>query len=767
MFEFLFKYSPVIFSEGAVTFNYLPSLVFLLLMAVAFAVSIWVIYQRTTIELSRVFKGTLIGLKIFAILILLFLLLEPVVTVSRVMPRKSSLIVLVDDSKSMSIKDVGRGKSRQSFALELLGNPDKPGLSQSLKENFKTQMYKFSSDVRHLPESNDLSADGAATDLAKGLEFAEQLGKQTAVSGVVLITDGVDNGNSDPLGVASALKANGLPVFVVGVGSEQTKDVELAKVAANHSVIENSVVELSALIKNKNLEDQNVELELREEGRVIKRQSVILKGSATRASLKFSPARKGFVRYSLTVLAKQKESIEENNSKRFLIDNRSRQARVLYVEGHPRAEFKFIRRALDGDESIDLVSLLRTRKAGAGDSPEAKSKFYRQGVKNQLELQSGYPVTKQDLFKYDAIIFGSIEQEFFNDVQLQNTLEFVSQRGGGFLMLGGSHSFAQGGYSKSVIEKLLPVELPPQSLSGRLASSDKYRLLITPEGYRNAILQLASDDASNRAAWDKLSELAGHNPLGRAKPGATILAVHPLSESQNPKIIMAQQRFGRGRSMAFAAASSWLWQMGMPHQDTSHERFWRQVMRWLALNSPAPIESHLDKDSYVPNEQVTLKIDVRDSSYATINDATIKATIRKPSGGRISVPFRWSSNGAVEYLGVYHPDEEGMYLAEVNAYSASGEFLGKSESAFYVEESKAEFANAHLQSTFLKRIADVSGGKYYHQDEAKDMASEISVMHSSYSKLVDHDLWDMPIWFLLVAVILCVEWYVRRGRGLS
>jgi len=207
--------------------------------------------------------------------------------------------------------------------------------------------------------------------------------------------------------------------------------------------------------------------------------------------------------------------------------------------------------------------------------------------------------------------------------------------------------------------------------------------------------------------------------------------------------------------------------MGMPHEDMSHERFWRQVMRWLALAAPEPIESETDKETYIPGEQVTIKVDVRDSTYSTIKDATIKARLVKPSGETVKLPFKWSSNGTVEYIGVHHPDEEGMYLVEVSAFAADGEFLGKSEAAFYVEESKAEFSDAHLQAAFLERIADISGGKYYYQDEAKDLPSEISVMQSSYSKLVEYDLWDMPVWFLLVIFILCAEWYVRRSRGLS
>lgn len=760
MFEFLLKYSPVVFSEGKIAFRFLPSVFVVILILVVFTVVLMLLYKKTTLQIRSKLKTTLIALKFVALAILLFTLLQPVINVSTVIPQKSSLILLVDDSKSMTIRDARGSISREQFIKNLLGRSEDPNLLRELERNFKIQLYKFASEVEYLKGIENLAATGTHTHLAKSLKFAAKNADHGAVSAVLLFTDGVDNGHEDPLESADLLRNKNLPIYVVGVGSEISQDIELAKVTANHSVIENSVVEISAFIKSKSFETKTVNLELREGNKTIKSKPVNLKGSATRALMKFSPQKKGFVRYTLRVIPQENEIIQENNSKNFIIDNRNKQARILYVEGYPRAEFKYLRRALDGDENLELVSLLRT----------GPDKFYRQGIKNRNELKDGYPKSKKELFKYDAIIFGSMDSEFFSRKELESTLEFVSQRGGGFLMLGGSHSFAEGNFSGSPIEKLLPVELPFQNGQAFKASSsfrDKFKLTLTPEGLRHPIMQLSSEASENRAIWEQLPELEGYNPLGSAKPGATILAVHPLSEIGNPKIIMAIQRYGRGRSMVLATSSTWYWQMGMPHEDLSHERFWRQILRWLALSSPEPLELQLDKETYTPNEQVTLKVDIRDSSFTPIEDATIKALITTPTGEIIEVPFNWSSNGKVEYVAAYHPAQEGMYMAEITAYSSKGTFLGKTESAFFVEESKAEFANARLQEPLLKRIAEISGGKYYHENEAEQLPDEISIRPSSYSKLVEYDLWDMPLLFLLVITIVSAEWYIRRSKGLS
>lgn len=759
MFEFLFKYSPVVFKQGAIGFKMLPGLFGWVIVLALLGVLVWLGYRKTTLPVHRGLKAALLTMKIVVLLVLAVVALEPFISVSTVVPRKSSILLLVDDSKSMTIQDVDN-RSRKAYVQKLLGTRSAGGLYDQLSRNFKLQTYRFDDRVDPLADIQQLTTEGDLTDLAAGLRFAQRVARQTAIAGVVLFTDGADNSKNDPLEVAASLKANKLPVYVVGVGDENMEDIELSKVTANRSVIENSVVELSALIKKSGLKDREVELELREEGVIVKQMKLPLRGAVTQANLEFSPLKKGLVHYSLRIYADADEPIKENNVKNFLVDNRVRQARILYVEGYPRAEFKYLRRAVDGDASIDLVTLLRT----------GPDKFYRQGIKDEDELREGYPKNKRDLFKYDGIIFGSIEADFFTREQLANTEAFVAQRGGGFLMIGGARSFTQGGYSGTEIEKMLPVELLPlkHGANTHLATfRDKFKLILTPEGQRFPVLKLTRSDAENTRVWENLPDLEGYNLLGRAKPGATILAIHPLSELGNPKIIMAEQRFGRGRSMVFATASSWLWQMGLPHEDMSHERFWRQVLRWLALPAPQQIECHPDKETYAPGEDVTLKVEVRDESFAPINRAKVEATLKTPSGKSVPVLFNWSSNGKVQYIGNVRASESGVYSLDVRAYDAEGNPLGNAESAFIVEPSRAEFISAGLQTSQLKRIADLSGGKYYHQDEAGNLPDEIAVMESSYSRIAEYDLWDMPFIFMLVLVVLSLEWLIRRSKGLS
>ncbi len=96
--------------------------------------------------------------------------------------------------------------------------------------------------------------------------------------------------------------------------------------------------------------------------------------------------------------------IAQNNSNiTRLLNVSSDKRRVLYVEGEPRWEYKFIRRAEDDDHVVQVVSMLRT----------TENKIYRQGISDPKELEDGFPTRPEDLFQYQAIVIGSVEAGYF------------------------------------------------------------------------------------------------------------------------------------------------------------------------------------------------------------------------------------------------------------------------------------------------------------------------------------------------------------------
>ena len=187
---------------------------------------------------------------------------------------------------------------------------------------------------------------------------------------------------------------------------------------------------------------------------------------------------------------------------------------MLYVEGSPRTEFRFVRRALFRDSDFRIVSILRT---GHG-------RFYVQGADDMPELQKGYPATKDLLYKFEAIIFGDIEAGFFTPEQLRMTEQFVNERGGGFVMLGGVNSFNLGGYIGTPIEGLLPVTME----SGKSAYSfERFKMQVPEAALRHPILHQDDDPEQNQKVWEHVPELQGYNMMKGVKPAAKVLGVHP------------------------------------------------------------------------------------------------------------------------------------------------------------------------------------------------------------------------------------------------
>ena len=450
------------------------------------------------------------------------------------------------------------------------------------------------------------------------------------------------------------------------------------------------------------------------------------------------------------------------------MDNTEKEALdILYLEGHPRNEYKFIRRAVSGDNSLRLATYLQT-------GPE---KYYRQGIESATELSSGFPEDREELFEYEAIVLGDIEFDFFNADQLQMLEDFVAERGGGFLMSG----MVDEEFIGSPIADILPITLVeegflPAHLRGGIRRGDHptgelFYPRLTSNGQFSPLLRLSADDSQNQALWRQMPQLQGTYVTGRIKPGAEVLIEHPLLQYQNQALpLLASQRYGSGRSMSLTTASTWRWQMMLPAADESHETLWRQILRWLAVSAPERITIEFDREFYNVGDEVNVRAVVLNNEYEADNDATLWMQTSNPLEEFIDAPMEWD----IEEDGVYRANfiagEEGVYSLLIDVASASGETSDSSAektAAFVVTPSLREYSNAELDSALMSRIAEVSGGSYFNLSLASELATTIEFTPNAYSREVQIDLWDRPWLLALLILLLCVDWVSRRTKGLS
>ena len=804
MFEKMMKYPIDVFREGNFSFGVpLPGLLIAVLLVALLAATIWA-YRSTQGRIQRVFRGFLIFLRTIVLCLLAFCLLKPFLTIYQTNPDDSYLLVMVDRSKSMQITDSADSVTRLHRVNDLLFSEEK-GLLEKLNAKFKVRLFAFDTTAKRVPSETLTRAEGESTDIPQALNEALDDLQGIPLSGAVLLTDGVDRSGVDVAKFAMQIRERKLPIHTVGIGAEEgNPDLELVKVNVPRIAEEDFPVEVWMTLQRKGFKGKKVNVQLTSNGRVLKTESVdmdegtswmsqlsgtdaVSDTKSERVLLRFTPREAGTQKFEIHAELGEMEAVPQNNTKTFLLKVApTKRVKILFVDGKPRYEFGFIKRALKNDPNIQLTDrFLKSVTTGdrhyGGTRTEASHNF------------EFYPDDKEMLFDFDAIILGNVDASEFTPSQLENTVEFVRTRGGGLLMLGGSNSLGNhelsGSYINTPIAQGLPVELelgsaPPPLAPRRLGRSttssqpirDKgYKLQLTPEGKVETLMALADIPTENLERWQILPTLKGYSKVKRAKAGALVLAEHPTDRNEfGNRILIATHNYNAGRVMVFTPHTSWRWQM-LPshevedqrfwHQEDSPERFWRQVARWLTTAPKEHVKLDIAKTAYALKEPVVIEVTATDLQFQLTNNAKIRAIVVDEAGKRRELKLEQVLGKDGLYTARFIPNRYGEYTVTATGTLGS-ENLGEQQTLFEVKTSYAEFSNAELNVALLKTLAEGSGGKYYTMEEATQLVNQIPLVESATSKITDVDIWDMPLIFGAVLALLGFEWFLRKRGGL-
>jgi uncharacterized membrane protein len=680
------------------------------------------------------------------------MVLRPVLNVSQVLPQDSYMAVVIDTSQSMNIKDDGQ----TSRAQQMLKKIEESKFLPELSKRFKVRLFDVNQDARRLENTTELVFDGKRTRLESATDLLAQEMGTLPLAGITLISDGADNASQQFSESLARLEKRPIPFYTVGVGAEEiTRDAEIVKVDSPREMLKDSTAVVNIQFKSSGLTGRKAVIDVRENGTFVKTHDVTLPADnqVGEASIDVPVKNEGNQIFSFSIRVAD-DRIAENNTLDSLITVRNDHPRILYVEGEPRWEYKFIRRSIVDDPNLLVESLLRS----------SQNKYYRQGIEDKATLEEGFPKKKEDLFAYSGIVLGSIESTFFNQEQLNMIVEFVSERGGGFLMLGGRNSFSSGRYQNTPIADILPVELLPDRA---MPVVDKIKIVPTDSGRNHNLMRLSGDPATNNKIWNQLPPLEDFNRVGEVKPGGVVLARgEPDNSSGNP-VLLAFQRYGRGRAMIFTSGSSWHWQMEMDHENQTHELFWKQMLRWLVSASPAAVSVTTDKDTYLPGEAVNVAADVADKTFKRLNNARVNARLTGPDGTNETLALDWSGTQDGSYqTQVGASTKEGTYQLELDA-TLGTEKLGTYKTAFQVKDRPVEFYDATLNAGNLRSIATQTGGRYYPLDRLGDIPED-AIYHDTENSFVEQkELWDVPILFIMLVLLLSSEWLWRKRKGLA
>ncbi len=753
---FLFKYPSRVWERGELVWSPVVQWWVVAALAVAALAAVAAAYARVR-GVPRRERVVLTSLRAIVVLIVLACLLRPTIVVASAVPQRNLLAILLDDSRSMQVTDVD--DTTRAAAVQRVFS-DSAALVQSLGERFALRFYRFAADVRPAAGASGLRSTGTRTDLAAALDGAREELAGTPLAGMIVVTDGADNAGSDLERSLLALKARRVPVHTVGVGLERfPRDVAIERVALPSRPLVGANLLVDVTLRLRGVGGEKVTLTAESDGRMVATEEITLPRSEeiARARLRLTELQPGTHRITVRASALGGETVAENNESHGIVQVRPGPDRILYVEGEPRPELGFIRRAILTDSAVQLVSLLRS----------AERKFLRLGVRDSLELAGGFPTTREELFAFRGIILGSIEASFFTADQLRMLAEFVSQRGGGLLALGGRNTLAEGGYRGTPVAEVLPISLDRSPLEPD-APATELRVQPTAAGRVQAAVMIAPTEAASERRWDSLPPLTTVNALGSLRPGATALLTGRTPGGSDDRPLLALQRFGRGSAMVFGVQDSWLWKMHaeIPVEDRTHETLWRQLARSLTEEASERVEVAAVPSRVAPGEPVTLRARVADEQFIDVNDASVTATVQSPSGRIVDVPLEWALTEDGVYAGKFIAEEAGVYSVLAEARRGR-DTTRAAPAALLADEQGADVEQAELRAPLLRRLSEETGGKYYPLADAAQLAEDVAFTESGVTVREARDLWDMPIVFLVVAALLATEWGMRRKRGLA
>lgn len=755
LFRFLFKYPPLVFRQGDLSWGVSRPLLLAILVGAGVALAALLTYKTTGGEQSLRDRVVLIGLRIAVLALLVVCLFRPTLILKASVPQQNFVGVLVDDSRSMTITDTN-GQPRSAFVQEQLSGPN-ASLFKALSDRFVLRFFSFASSVDRQPSGANLTYAGTATRLGPALERARDELSGLPLAGLVMVTDGADTSDASLNEPLATLKARSIPVFTVGLGQEHfSKDIQVTRVETPRAALKGTSLVVDVTLSQTGYSGQRVALNVEDEGHIAASQAVTLPadGESSTFRVRFTASDAGTRLFRFRIAPQPGEQVAENNVRDALIEVRDRKEKVLYFEGEPRFEMKFVNRAMEDDKNIEFVVLQRT----------AENKYYRFGITNPDELVSGFPKTREELFAYRAIILGSIEAAAFSPEQLRMLADFANKRGGGLLMLGGRRAFAEGGWGGTPVGDVLPVVI-----EGAKQPSYFSELSARPTraGAVFPVTQIAETEDASSTKWDGMPQVSTVNPIREVKPGATILLNAP-SLGRGDQIVLAYQRYGRGKTIAMPIQDSWVWKMDakVPVGDTTHAMFWRRMVRWLIDGVPDQLNLLTGHDRVEPGEAVRFTAEVLDTAYVEVNDAHVEAHVTSPSGKPADVPMEWTVERDGEYGAVFNPDESGLYEIKVTA-TRDGKELANNVMHVRVSAGDSEYYDAAMRAPLLKRIAEETGGRFFTPANASSLPEAISYSGRGVTVVEERELWDMPALLVLLLALLGAEWAFRRTRGLA
>jgi len=753
-----------------------------------------------------------LALKAAGLAALALCLLEPLWLGQRARPGANLFAVLADNSQGLQVKDPGEKSSRGDALRELLDAQRSPWQA-SLAATFDVRRYQFDTRLQPTKDFGELNFEGRSTALAASLRTLAERFQGRPLAGVLLFTDG----NATDLALGALPKLDGLPpVYPVVLGRrDAVHDIAVQQIAVTQTAFEDAPVTLQADVMTSGFRGKPIVAKLVDRtGRTLQEQTAEARADGEALAFRFQikPEQPGLSFYQIRTgtpaeaaqpvtppqpgaPAPTAEATLANNARVFVVDRGQGPFRVLYVAGRPNWEYKFLNRSVQLDEQVQLVALIRVAKrepkfdfrGRAGETsnplfrgfgnqaPEDVQRYdqpviIRLNTRDEAELRAGFPRTPEELYGYHAVIVDDLEAEFFTPDQAQLLQKFVSERGGGFLMLGGMESFREGNYLRTPIGDMLPVYLDGTE-SPEAPGPLQYQL--AREGWLQAWARLRDNEADERSRIDTMPAFEVYNRVRGLKPGASVIAsVRDKAGVELPAL--AVQRFGRGRTAALTLGDVWRWGMTDAAAQADMGRAWRQLVRWLIADVPGRVQLTQEPVAADANGAIRLQVRVRDEKFQPVDDASVVVEIEpvvfEGTGAAAAAGIKLEAEPALSEPGLYQvtyvPRQTGGYRAIATVKNHAGADLGRAETGWSTDLAAEEFRSLVPNVALLEDLARQTGGQVIAAADLDSFVGRLPELRAPVMETWSYPAWHTPVMFAFALACLLAEWGLRRWKGL-
>ncbi|HOK79512.1 MAG TPA: hypothetical protein PK303_06580 [bacterium] len=652
-------------------------------------------------------------LHLIAVFLLMCAIFQPELSLHIKTAIKKPIVVMIDNSLSMSTKDKS-GISKIDRVREFLAK------TRYLKK-YRPIFYSFGSELKTLAQKDIpfLKADQHATKIASLLSDIIKTHSNNC-SGVVILSDGYETQYILWEEMKNKLT---VPVYTIGIGEESAKDIGIATVITNSPIYEGEVLKISSIITQKGYDNENVVVSLKENKKLIQGKTINLASNFNRVDFEIPSLSQGDYVYEISVQPGIGESNLENNHCFLLARVISPTIHILYVEGNLRWEYKFLKRFLESDRKIETCSLVRI----------GESTFQQIGGKT-IDIPPDILGSEKFLQNFNIIIFGDIDFSSFSEKDLENLRNFV-EKNGSILFLGGENFLK--GLNRTPIKEILPV-----NITGNEASfiQGPFRPSITEEGKNLTVFE----DFQSLPVLDRL------NVLNSVKPGGIVLIDNPVSN--NAPIVVTTTAF-TGRCAVVATDSTWKWYYGSNEQEkTAYEKFWGRIIRFLCKP-----EDYLKIGDIVPEifvDRIYAKGEKVDIKFVFKNqNKHFKAYITGPDNLPADLNISQDTCSFV-------PDREGIYII-------CAENEGKiNKKEFVVTKHGSETENIGKDDIYLKKLAEISDGEYFPVENPEGLVNALKLRRTTINtRLAVTDTSEKYVVFIIF-LVLSVCWFLRRRHNI-